>query len=309
MFRWPDSPSPNASEHELADFVELECWKRGAASITEILRAIGRLGENDYSMGVPEEEDGPVVVEGAYREIEQRKEACGDSYPFVIGRSGYSLSDDTQGRNIRGVIYRFLLLATRLNMRDYRVHANLDGTKVFERLAADTARNYFGERAESLVFGTSAGEGNFAGRINDLCRRIGEGGGLRLNAQHVQQQNDGRLDVAVWTPFRDGRAGKLIGFGQCKTGIRWRDHLTVLQSDSFCMKWFQSRPVHTPVRMFFVSEASRRSTWNNDAIDAGLLFDRCRVVDYSYDVNNTVFNEVSTWTKAAAAANGLPARW
>ena len=59
MFRWPGVPSPRADTHELADFAELLSWRQGSASATTVVRDLGRLAENEYSEGVPEEEEIP----------------------------------------------------------------------------------------------------------------------------------------------------------------------------------------------------------------------------------------------------------
>ena len=70
----------------------------------------------------------PQVVEEAYHEIERRKEACRDGYPFVIGEHGYTLHASQKAGNHKHIIYKYLLLATRLNMNTNRKHANIDGT-------------------------------------------------------------------------------------------------------------------------------------------------------------------------------------
>jgi len=313
--------------HEVADYAELECWRYGNVSITAVARRLGRHEENDYNRGipdrenavmssvtqgseggVPEEEAGPLIVEAAYREIEQRIDACGDGYPFSLQRSGYDLSEGGDGRHHRQVVYRFLLLATRLNMRSKHVHADIDGTELFEKLAAETAREYLGNRAESFAFGTASDEASFSARVNDLCERLQEGGEYLNRTPGAPVPRDGKVDLAAWKSFRDGLPGKVIAFGQCKTGTNWRDEVTQLQPDSFCGKWVRD-PVHIPVRMFFISEAPARSRWYAETTDAGVLFDRCRVVDYSHCVDCRVFDQVVSWTKAAAEATGLPWRW
>ena len=75
---------------------------------------------------------------------------------------------------------------------------------------------------------------------------------------------------------------------------------------SFCKKWLRSPPALTPVRMFFVAEAMSRVDWYDAASDAGLLFDRCRIVDFCDSLTDDVFAKVRTWTEAAAAATALP---
>ena len=84
MFKWPGLPSPRAPAHEVADFAELVCWRGGGTSLNEVRAVLGRLDENDYSEGVPEEEAITEVVEGAYSEIERRREGCRGGYPFSI---------------------------------------------------------------------------------------------------------------------------------------------------------------------------------------------------------------------------------
>ncbi len=306
MFKWPDSPSPRAPAHEIADFVELVCWKQGGTSINDVRAVLGRLDENDYSGGVPEEDDVDGVVEDAYREIERRKEACRRGYPFETDSTGNRLSmlEDRDSR--RFVVYRYLLLATRLDMRSDRRNACIDGTSLLEELAAESAREYFGDRAESLVFGSGGGYG-FRHRVGELCNRLREGGGYRNDSDQRPTAKDGKLDVVVWKHFADRCPGKLIAFGQCKTGTHYRDAVTQLQPDSFCRKWLRKSPAFVPVRMFFVAEAlSRSDRWYETVSDAGLLFDRCRIVDYCERVREDVLEKVSAWTVAGAEANELP---
>ena len=311
MFKWPGVPTSRAQAHELADFAEILCWQRGTASVTDISQDLGRLDDNDYSDGVPEEEEIPRYIEDAFQEIELRIEACGGGYPFRLDEKGNVLYA-TQGLNKASFrIYKYLLLATRLNMgtgRDSnRSHADIDGTMLLEELSAETSRKYFGARSESMVFGTAAGNTNFPSKVTDLCNRIKEGGSYANHAQTSRQNaRDGKLDVVVWKHFSDGLAGKVIAFGQCKTGTNYKDTLTQLQPDIFCRKWIQSQPALTPMRMFFVAEALHRGDWYNLASDTGLLFDRCRIVDFSNQLNRRLLDRIEAWTSAAAEATGLP---
>lgn len=299
-------PSEQAPIHELADYAELVCWQKNRTSITELCADLGRLGENDYTEGVPEEEELPHIVGDAYSEIERRKEACRDGYPYVISDDGYTLSTAMDDNNRKHFVYRYLLLATRLNMANARVHAGLDGTLLLEQLAAEVGREYLGARAESLVFGTSSGSADFPGKVNELCRRLEEGGNFVHHSAAPATANDGKLDVVVWKHFSDHNPGKLIAFGQCKTGTNFRHSVTQLQPDSFCRKWLRIPLTLTPLRMFFAAEAMSNQTWYDAASDAGLLFDRCRIVDFSDDLAECVLGRIRAWTDAAAGATRLP---
>ena len=191
-------------------------------------------------------------------------------------------------------------------MRDNRVHADIDGSLLLEELAADVAREYLGARAESVVFGTAAGTADFPGRIDALCKQMEEGIGFVNRDEAQPSERDGKLDVVAWKHFADRLPGKLIAFGQCKTGTNYKDTLTQLQPDSFCKKWLQSPLILLPVRMFFVAEAVSRLHWYSTSSDAGLLFDRCRIVDFCDDISGDVLERVTAWTEAAAEAADLP---
>ncbi len=170
MFKWPEIPSARASGHEFADFSELRCWRSGSTSVTALSQAIGRIQENDYYDGVPEEDKSDLIVAETYAEIDQREEACRNGYPFVIGDGGYTLRPCRDAHDHRHLVYRYLLLATRLNMKTSRVHSSIDGTLLFEELSAEVAREYLGSRSDSVVFGTAAGSVTFSDKVDDLCR-------------------------------------------------------------------------------------------------------------------------------------------
>lgn len=326
MFKWPGLPSSQASAHEFADFVELNAWRDGLFSVTGRSNVSARLRENDYSGGVPEEEEAidlanasdttvqsresteqPVVVGEEFKEIQRRAESCGTGYPFAISQHGHTLRRAFDPENTKHTIYQYLLLATRLNMGSSRVHGGFDGTAIFEELSAEVGRNYLGQRALSLVFGTANIFHSFPDKVNELCRQMGEGGAFVNRNEGPPTEQDGKLDIVAWKPFSDLLSGKLIVFGQCKTGTDYRDTLAQLQPDAYCKKWLRDQPVVTPVRAFFVAEALLRSRWHNFAADSGLLFDRCRIVDYCDNVSGDILKQAKAWTGAAATATGLPA--
>ena len=311
MFKHPGIPVTRAPAHELADFAELTAWRDGGISTTALSRTLQRIEENDFADGVPEEDPTDHHAEEAYSEIEARIQACGGNagYPFLIDARG-KLARCPGELNCRQLVYLYLLLATRLNMNRNRRHAEIDGASLFEKLCAEVARAYLGSRAESTVFGTASEIGRFQDKVTDLCHKLGEGGGYRNEIS--SNARDGKVDVVAWKSFADSWQGKLIIFGQCKTGTEYRDTLTQLQPDTFCANWLRERPAIMPVRAFFISEAlSRlgdlaRQQWYERSTEAGLLFDRCRTVDFSDGVTDDILEEVRVWTGAAAENNELP---
>ena len=186
-------------------------------------------------------------------------------------------------------------------------HAGIDGTELFEQLCAEVASRYFGDGSRSFVFGTSSDTRSFSDRVKALCQQIGEGSTYKNRSGGNPQAKDDGLDVVVWNPFNDARQGKLIGFGQCKTGTHYEEHFTRLKPDAFCKNWFDSMPAVDPVRMFFITDELPEDRWYKRSTYAGILFDRSRVIELCQTISSQTLAYISAWTRAAAIANGLPA--
>lgn len=305
MFRLPTGiPSNTASVDELTDFLECECIKstRGRISVLEIFSPI-LVGSDEIDIeGIEDDYDRlDSKVDEVFTEVDRRLVAANAKYPFRIQGKGIEIPErDTPIY----FTYCYLLFCTRFNMKTDRMMAGIDGSLLFEKFSALVAKEYFGNRAEALVFGT-AEQARFIEKVTELCRRLGEGVGFE-NKDRVppNEIKDDRLDVVVWKSFADGNVSKLIGFGQCKTGTSWRsdNSLTQLRPDAFCQKWFRRMPVHAPVKMFFVADTFNLDTWYRDTSDAGVVFDRFRLMDYlpnNAEFQNDVYTDLFSWTKAA----------
>jgi hypothetical protein len=110
---------------------------------------------------------------------------------------------------------------------------------------------------------------------------------------------DGKLDIVVWRIFSDGRSGSLVGFGQCKTGIHWKDHLTKLVPRNFCRDYLQSPLIWDPIRIYMVPHRVDGAAWDSHTGAGGLLLDRCRLVQYGYDISDDVLANCRLWLDAA----------
>ncbi|MFT4588948.1 MAG: hypothetical protein ACI8QF_003056 [Limisphaerales bacterium] len=298
-FKLPDQPSPQADVHELADFAELWAWKRRQVSVREILGYLGRIDENDFNEGCDDSDDiNADLLDETMNEVERRSTACGSGYPFLLTEAGTVLRHQDE-KNERSSVYNYLLLSTRMNMKANRSHGGIDGAGLLEEISAFTIRNYLGaDRCKSIVFGT-ARAGGFKEKIEDLCKRIGEGGGFRHMDPGAVQANDDKLDTVAWIPFSDKLPGKLVVFGQCKTGSSWDAQKTQLQPDAFIKLWMREGFVVDPMRAFFVSEAVDRSHWRRHGLYAGLFFDRCRIVDCSDSIDPSLISNIENWNTAA----------
>jgi hypothetical protein len=302
-FKLPDAPTPGARAHELADFAELLAWDRGSTSAREIVRTLNQTDDNEQNVGCEDDEvENTESVDDVFLELEKRSKICGDAYPFEM-KLGQSLEHRAIDQNNKpAVIYRYLLLCTRLNMCNNKVHARLDGTLLFEELSAATMREYLGfDRAKAMVFGTSVA-GGFAEKVKELCDTLKEGGTYRSVDASGSDANDGNLDALAWATFLDSNSGKLILFGQSKTGTSWHDQITQSRPKDFARKWFSNGYFWVePVRTLCVAESVDPDRWESLLIGGGLLMDRCRLVEMSRRIDDDLFNRVCRWTIDAKA--------
>lgn len=315
---------------EIADFAELECLKRDDhnVSTTDISRILTRSsGDEEDESDAADEANEQFIIE-AFAECQDRLLHCGHNqkaYPFEVLHSGTLLQarDSGKGKYIsQRALYVFLLLSTRMNMNSERKQGSDDATKIFEELGKEVGVRLWGGPCESvhgLIFGTGGQtahldddddftEGVFKAAVDKLCRELGEGHGFQCNPGARVRARDGKLDVVVWRRFTDGRAGQLIGFGQCKTGTHWKGDLTKLRlTGSFCKKWMQRSTAVDPVPLYFIADREDSRYWRDTCIDGGILMDRCRIVEYSVDLPNPLLQRVRRWIGAACESQGL--RW
>lgn len=301
-FKLPAKPTAGADVHELADLAELMAWANKAVSAREILALLGREGENDRNEGCEDDDDRNAdAFDEVSAEFERRQVACGGRYPFSLDASGnvlrYTPVDD-----MSSWLYGYLLLSTRLNMTDSRMHAGIDGTVILEHVSAIGLQQYFGSmRAQATVFGTAAGSAGFPARVTHLCGQLGEGFQFKNNHNLPMNAKDDKLDVVAWLPFEDRKVSKVIVFGQCKTGTAWTEQLCRLHPVDFIKKWVETPFVFDPLRAYCVSEAVSRTRWAGYAIEGGLLFDRCRLVDCCDEMEIPLYNSMVRWSRAALA--------
>lgn len=299
-FKLPTYPSPQAGVHELADYAEFVTLLRSTCSVRDMQSYLGRIDDNAYNVGIDDSEvDNENLSNGMMLELSHRLEACGGGYPFSISRSGTKLENQFDCAESRHWIYVYLLFATRLNMQTRKMKEGIDGTGLLERLSALVLRRHLGtDRARSMVFGTSSG-GSFPEKVRSLCRDFKEGGDFQHIDSGTVDANDDSLDVVGWIPFSDNKPAKLSVFGQCKSGTSWEKTKTELQPVAFTRRWLSRQFVIDPLRAFFIAESADRSHWSGTALYAGLLFDRCRIVDFSDGMDSELMDDIKSWTQAA----------
>lgn len=300
MFKIPNGlPTLKTSSQEWADYAEYRALKGGSISLLQLIKLPLMVADELITNGIEDETDKFInkADEIAF-EIKRREIITRNQYPFKLTNQDYTL-EYTPDENMFNLVYRFLLLSTRLNMTSDKIQNGIDGTKLFEKLSAEIALSFFGTNANVDIIGTSkTNVGSFREKLSEIIKKIGEGGQIHKNEGFRPQ--DDNIDVIVWKGFSDKKASQMIAFGQCKTGTSWQNMLTELNSEAFCKTWFTEQPVMTPLRMFFCAQYFPREIWRPRANEAGLVFDRFRIIDYLPNaINDQLENHLKLWCLAA----------
>ena len=309
------SPHEDAWVVNLADWVELKAWfsDDGNASREDLRRALNRDGGLSDGHGTGADFRMDEKLNHVFKELKDRQLACGKfsdggfRYPFSISNDGSLLSVRSNKIARANLVYLFLLAVTKSDMSSARSKVPHDPTKVFERLCRDVIESFWGgpsDTSGALIIGTSvsgtAGQAKFRAKIDELCGKLGEGLGFRQGAR-APGGGDGSLDLVAWRKFTDGRQGGLVGFGQCKTGVHWDEHLTQLAPEAFNRDFMVRGLVLAPLRIYLVPCRISDHRWESHTGKAGLLLDRCRLVEYSTDLSTQVAADCKSWLKGMFA--------
>ncbi|MBV9139805.1 MAG: hypothetical protein JO115_02585 [Pseudonocardiales bacterium] len=301
------APSTSAHAETLADWIEVcsivdtdrRCSREDLISA---LRIAG--GIDAFEQFGPQGDVGSEMIQGlaesAMDIIENRAEILsGGRYPFIVSSGGIATSTVISEA---GEIYQLLVLSSYFSGNIGG--SNAEYTRLFEDIAAVAARDYLGgstTNAKIYQMGSPRRSGQpskFTDAVTDMCAKMHDGG-LAKDQQQAVRMKDAKLDVVAWIPTPDRRQGKLIGFGQCATGKNWRDKISELQPDSWCASWMTDRFAVLPVRMFFIPHTIPSNDWLLVSYDAGMLFDRVRIVAHSKEVPSSIGVRVRRWLSAA----------
>lgn len=298
------APAASAPPGTKADWLELTAIRAADrnASVQDLIQAIRRAGSVDavaQAMGTGSDPDrGATVTESiaddTFAEAENRLGACVAAYPFSIGRQYIQAI-----RRPERYIYTFLLLLSQFGI--YAGPAGIDTASLFESVSGWAAQSYMGGQsrgARHYLFG-SPRRGTIRGfraAIDDLCNRLGEGGGCRMRV-HRKNQMDAKLDLVAWRPFMDRRIGQSVAFGQCATGAGWRAKLSELQPQTFCSLWLRDQLAVAPGRFFFVPFRVDVANWEDATFNGGVVFDRCRIASHSLDIPIEIKQECQAWSR------------
>ena len=309
-------PAASAGPERLADWAELTALSSADRNISveDIANELRRAGTAETLLEDPQTAAEGVdqrseltegVVDAVFTEFDERAKACSGAYPFSVEQQVL------QGPRRRvDTTYTFLLLLGWFGKDAYAgPRADLKGDRLFEDVCADAFRAYLGptDRVKLLRFGHPRGPGamsaGFRTAVDEFCEELGEGGGVGPNPR-AAKKNDARLDLIAWRPFPDGRAGKIVGYGQCSTSKDWELHLT-LRPSAFNKLWLREVPLSDCTLFSFFPHRLERDRWPELVAYGGIPFDRCRVAHFASRLDSELRDQCRAWSKGVIEARVL----
>lgn len=274
------APAASSDVDAHTDWLEIQALRSADknSSASDLIRALRQTGSVD-AVGQDASDRGSEAVEAiadsAMDASSRRASYCKSqarAYPYSPVGNALQFRGDKSSHP-----YVFLLLLSYCGVS--AGPTGLSVTKLFEELSGAALKQFLGPgHSEVYQFGfpRRLKPAGFVAALDDLCSRLGEGVGA-LKSPETDDQNDAKLDLVAWAHFRDGRAGKIIVFGQCAAGSHWRDKRYETRAEEWCRAWMQQSPLVSPVRSMFIPHTSTETHWRNDNIFGGIMFDRLRL--------------------------------
>ena len=160
----------------------------------------------------------------------------------------------------------------------YSINQRRNDPKLFERLIAICVGEYLG--GESYVFGWPVLEdipANIESRVKDVCTKTRE----KFAAAPQSRYKDRGVDIISWKPFLENtsehRSNQIVVLSQCAIGGDWRSKTGQIPLDAWkqYIHW-----ANQPIKAFAVPMVIHDDLWHDISVEAGLLFDRIRIVNY-----------------------------
>lgn len=245
------------------------------------------------------------IVAQAFTEIEKRISATKSGYPFKV-QGDKIIKKTTYTKNLS---YIFCLFVSYFGVERLEFSSSWKKNtiaKKFENLSANAIKMLLTNDKGKLnvrEFGWPrkwkglVTNPNFINALNKLCQDCGEmkSSGVTTAAR----MKDAGLDIIAWKKFPDYLSGSVFFWGQCATGDNWDHKLHEVRNFEF----FVTQPTRT-LRGTFIPHIieipnNDPDYWHMLTIQAGMIFDRCRVAYLTEKWNDrTIINIIqSTLTK------------
>lgn len=212
--------------------------------------------------------------------IEERIELLGsDGYPFTLDQNSLRFNGDNN--------HPYLAFLTICNLPSITKAPYNLAPVAFEYLSLIAAQSFLGERAEGWRFGWPRAN-NSVLRICDAARELHVRSGEHIGEWDwnpdpslpsnptTKELKDAGLDFIAWVKWKDGGPNQLQLVGQCACGDDWKlktHDLTIPKLS----RWMRV-PQPSPVRALFTPRHTPFPSIKYKASEAGLIFDRVRIV-------------------------------
>ena len=242
------------------------------------------------------------IADAAFEQLALRKRYLDVHYPFTV--------DGTLSAEAGAQSSPYVFLTALTFFGPILKNAPENGSSLFERISAAALVEYLGgaETARSYDFGFPR-RGNpraFRDAIDDLCQKLGEGMGCKVDRRQTASVKDAKLDLVAWVPFKDMRRNQLSVFGQCAAGTDWRSKLNELQPVDFCNIWLREPPAMPPLLAFFVPRMVTDDVWLQVCVgERRIFFDRLRIARLLSGLNRGLIEHCGTWTALAISQNDV----
>jgi len=168
------------------------------------------------------------------------------------------------------------------------------GTKLFEKISAETLKNFMNGSVYTLGFPANKGLNDYLDEISIICHED------RLLRAEGSYKDDG-VDVVGYKLFEDKRPGNLYILLQCAAGKHWKQKKQiVLNRWTKYIDWFQESIIQSISTVDYVDEKN----WRKNSSTFGMLIDRVRIFNYLYkhDVDVDLRAEALEWCKIKIGA-------
>ena len=288
------SPLPGESVEQLVDWLELSAVLcAGRVRLDALTGALGIAADNDNTsvddVGNFDARDQEIesLLSGVFREIERRKHALQDAYPFSISSNGevFSIACDL---NFGGYAYLVCLV----------LHHHWSGFGKIEEPFKATRRELDEGRNILEVFGVFAlhsvveyGHVFYVGRnrhsqegllriLQSACEAAGTAASTRAVADipnfAPEAPNDDQIDIIAIHPEPDGPPPRNWTFVQVAAGKNYHGKGLSGHMDRFFDNWFSMRPVKAITAMV-VPFLADKDTLEGDTRSLGSIYHRLRL--------------------------------
>ncbi|MDD5030674.1 MAG: hypothetical protein PHH58_14455 [Rhodoferax sp.] len=274
------------SEYTNADEAEWSAVLRGSAHVShgtqdEMMSEFALEDSETPGATYMSRESADEALQGAVLEVvAERMKLLGiDGYPFRLEKNSLVLSaaDD----------HPYLALLAICNLTSLSAKPFNQAPVGFEYLSLLAARSYLGPNAKGWRFGwPRANKSDLL--IKDAAATLKLRAGSHPNewdwnpspslpeSPTTKSLKDTGMDIVVWVPWADLGPAQLQLVGQCACGDDWK--FKTLELHLPRLKQWMRVPEPPPVRALFTPRHTPLPTISYEAPQAGLMFDRIRMV-------------------------------